>query len=74
MKFVISLAFSDPTHILELARAADECGFEAIAVSDHVVHPENIKTPYPYTQDGARAGKRPHPGPTPGSRLARCRR
>ncbi len=65
MKFVISLAFSDPTHILALARAADECGFEAIAVSDHVVHPENIKTPYPYTQDGAPRWQAPSPWPDP---------
>ena len=65
LKFVISLAFGDPTHILDLARAADECGFDAIAVSDHVVHPENIKTPYPYTPNGEPRWEAPAPWPDP---------
>ena len=65
MKFVISLAFGDPTHILDLARAADECGFEAIAVSDHVVHPEIIRTPYPYTRDGSPRWEAAAPWPDP---------
>ena len=52
MKFVTSLAFSDPTQLCELARAADEAGWDGLVVSDHVVHPEKIATPYPYTEDG----------------------
>lgn len=52
MKFVVSLAFSPPAHLVALARAADELGFEAVALSDHVVHPREIRTPYPYTPDG----------------------
>jgi probable F420-dependent oxidoreductase len=52
MKFVVSFAFSPTGHLVDMARAADEAGFDGIAVSDHVVHPENIKTPYPYTRDG----------------------
>ena len=54
MKFVISAAFNDPAHLRELAVAADEAGFEAIAFSDHVIHPEEVDTPYPYTEDGKR--------------------
>jgi len=53
VKFVCSLAFSPPSHYLALARAADDAGFDAVAVSDHVVHPQKIATPYPYTADGA---------------------
>lgn len=53
MKFVCSLAFCPPGELLELARAADEAGFDAVAVSDHVVHPREIGTPYPYSADGA---------------------
>jgi len=53
VKFVCSLAFAPPDQLLPLARAADEAGFEAVAVSDHVVHPRKIATPYPYTADGA---------------------
>ena len=54
MKFVVSAAFNDPDHLLELATCAEECGFEAMAFPDHVVHPEKLDTPYPYTADGSR--------------------
>ena len=54
MKFVVSAAFNDPDHLLELAVCAEECGFEAMAFPDHVVHPEQLDTPYPYTADGSR--------------------
>ncbi len=53
MRFVTSLAFQPPGHLHELAIAADEVGFDAVALSDHVVHPKVIRTPYPYTPDGA---------------------
>jgi len=52
MKFVTSLAFSEVDQLLALARQAEESGFESVAISDHVVHPERIATPYPYTEDG----------------------
>lgn len=54
MKFVLSTAFSTVSHLTQLAPVADDCGWNAMSFSDHVVHPENIKTPYPYTDDGAR--------------------
>ena len=53
MKWVMSIAFTDPAQYVPLARAAEAAGFEAIALSDHVVHPETIRTPYPYTANGA---------------------
>ena len=45
-------AFSPAEHLIPLAREADACGYEAMGFSDHVVHPEVLKTPYPYTADG----------------------
>ncbi|MBJ18567.1 MAG: TIGR03619 family F420-dependent LLM class oxidoreductase [bacterium] len=54
MKFVISAAFQPPQHIIPIAQAADEAGYEAIASSDHAVYPEMLDTPYPYTDDGVR--------------------
>lgn len=54
MKFVLSTAFTNVADMVEIAKAADEHGFEAISFSDHVVHPESIATPYPYTDDGSR--------------------
>lgn len=53
MKFVTSLAFSPTAHLCAMARAAEAAGFAALGISDHVVHPEKIATPYPYTEDGA---------------------
>lgn len=54
MKFVISGAFQPPDHLIPLAIAAEEAGFEAISFSDHAVYPEKLDTPYPYTEDGSR--------------------
>lgn len=65
MKFVISGAFNDPRELSALARAADECGYEALALSDHVVHPEKLDTPYPYTDDGERRWPAFTPWPDP---------
>ncbi len=52
MKFVIATAYVDPAHYGPLAQHAEACGYEAISVSDHVVIPEKIHTPYPYSADG----------------------
>ena len=52
MKFVLSAAFNAPEHLVPLAIAAEDCGFEAMAFPDHVVHPETLDTPYPYPDDG----------------------
>jgi probable F420-dependent oxidoreductase len=54
MKFVVSTSFSSLEHLQALAPAAEEAGWEAMSFSDHVVHPETISTPYPYTEDGSR--------------------
>jgi probable F420-dependent oxidoreductase len=54
VKFVLSAAFNAPDHLIPLALAAEECGFEAMSFPDHVVHPETLDTPYPYTEDGSR--------------------
>jgi len=52
VKFIVALAFSNLTEYCELARVADEGGYAYLAVSDHVVHPERIRSPYPYSDDG----------------------
>ncbi|MCP4035424.1 MAG: TIGR03619 family F420-dependent LLM class oxidoreductase [bacterium] len=54
MKFVISAMFQKPQDLVPIAMAADEAGYEAISFSDHVVYPEKLDTPYPYTEDGSR--------------------
>lgn len=65
MKFVLASAYSDPLDLPALARGAEANGFEAIAVSDHVVHPANPHTPYPYTADGSRRWPEFTPWPDP---------
>jgi probable F420-dependent oxidoreductase len=54
MRFAISLAFQPVDQLVELARAADACGYDALAIPDHVVDLEELETPYPYTPDGKR--------------------
>ncbi len=54
MKFVISTSFSSVSHLTKLAPVADTHGWHAMSFSDHVVNPETINTPYPYTEDGTR--------------------
>ena len=49
MRFVLSTSFSSVADLKELAKTADSCGWEAMSFSDHVVNPQTIKTPYPYT-------------------------
>jgi len=52
VRFVCSLAFSKLSHLSALARACDQAGFAGVALPDHVVHPQRLRTPYPYTPDG----------------------
>ncbi|MEH6593610.1 MAG: LLM class F420-dependent oxidoreductase [Halioglobus sp.] len=54
MKFVLSTSFSAVSDLTAIAPIADTHGWEAMSFSDHVVNPEEITTPYPYTDDGSR--------------------
>lgn len=65
MKFAMSMAFSDPSHWLPMARAADDAGWDLVLVSDHVVHPATIESPYPYTDDSKPRWDAPTPWPDP---------
>ena len=65
MKFILPMAFSDPTHGIEVAKACEEAGWGGVAVSDHVVYPEQCKSTYPYTEDGSMRWVRETPWPDP---------
>ena len=65
MKFCASLAFSDPTHFCDLAVTADACGWDSLIVSDHVVHPDSIASPYPYTANHEPRWEASAPWPDP---------
>ena len=54
MKFYVSTAFLDTREAVEIAKAADDLGYHGMAIPDHVINLETLKTPYPYTKDGKR--------------------
>ncbi|MEE8312382.1 MAG: LLM class F420-dependent oxidoreductase [Candidatus Binatia bacterium] len=65
MKFAIATSFSDPAHLTPIARAAEECGWDALTFSDHIVHPEKMESQYPYTADGGTYWDAANPWPDP---------
>ena len=52
MRFVNALLGSQPRDYPAIALAAEEAGFAAVALSDHIFNPENLTSAYPYTADG----------------------
>jgi len=54
MRFGFHLFMVDPAEFLDIARTADECGWDSIQVADAPFFPEVISAPYPYTPDGKR--------------------
>ncbi|MCU1601984.1 MAG: rutA 1 [Frankiales bacterium] len=54
MRFAISTAFLPADQLVAIARRADELGYDALTMPDHVMDLERLETPYPYTPDGAR--------------------
>lgn len=65
MKFCIALAYNDPRELPALARAAEAGGYEAVILSDHLVYPRTLRTPYPYTRDGQPRWQPETPWPDP---------
>jgi probable F420-dependent oxidoreductase len=53
MKFWQALSFTDPTHLVALARKAEEVGFEGVLLADHLFFPGRLRSRYPYASDGA---------------------
>lgn len=54
MRFSLALPMLPPGHLLPLARAAEESGFDGAAVPESVFFPEEVSADYPYTGDGGR--------------------
>ena len=54
MKFCCTLGFVHPDHLVRLAIAAEAAGFDTVSIADHVVHPMEIRSRYPYSKDGER--------------------
>jgi probable F420-dependent oxidoreductase len=52
VQFWQAMAFLETEQLIALSRGAEECGFSALTVSDHIFFPEQLKASYPYTADG----------------------
>ena len=69
MKFGIAFAntglFADPEPAGELARVAEEAGFESIWTVEHVIWPEQYSSQYPYHPSGKMPGNPSTPIPDP---------
>src|SRR5258706_10630062 len=65
MKFWQAVSFTEPEQLVEIAKLAEQAGFEGILVSDHLFHPEKIASKYPYTPDGVPGFHAETPWPEP---------
>lgn len=65
MKFWQVASFSEPDQLVDIARGAEEAGFEGILISDHLFFPGDLKSKYPYSEDGVPGfdGTTPFPDP-----------
>ena len=54
MKFCCQLSWVNPDFFLEIARVAEDHGWDTVALSDHVVNPDSIRARYPYNESGER--------------------
>ncbi len=53
MRYWISLVnTTEVDQFIEIAKKAEELGFEGITVPDHLIYPTSIEAKYPYTEDG----------------------
>ncbi len=54
MRITVATAYLPPEELGPIARLADELGYHALALSDHVINLQSLDTKYPYTETGAR--------------------
>lgn len=54
MRFTYAETFCDPTFLGPLAVAAEEAGYDSLAVPDSLIYPAESDSTYPYTPDGSR--------------------
>ena len=68
MKFGLAFASSVGTtsqSALEICRKAEAAGFDSVWGGEHVIRPDHIDSPYPYTPDGDMPGEAETPIPDP---------
>ncbi|HMD04473.1 MAG TPA: LLM class flavin-dependent oxidoreductase, partial [Candidatus Binatus sp.] len=52
LMFVNSGPFTNPALLAHLATTAERCGVESMWTVEHVVIPQDYKSPYPYSSSG----------------------
>ncbi|MGH7782149.1 MAG: LLM class F420-dependent oxidoreductase [Candidatus Binataceae bacterium] len=65
LMFVNSGPYSEPQLFTHLVQTAERCGFESIWTVEHVVIPQDYKSPYPYSPSGKIPGPEEVPIPDP---------
>jgi probable F420-dependent oxidoreductase len=65
VKFWQVASFSEPDQLLDIARGAEDAGFHGLLLSDHLFFPVELKSKYPYSEDGKPMfdGTMPFPDP-----------
>jgi probable F420-dependent oxidoreductase len=54
MRFSLQVGLCDPEHYLPMAKAAEEAGFDGLAIPDSICYPQEASSKYPYNKDGSR--------------------
>ena len=71
MEYWLSITtIPEQDQLLDVARMAEEAGFDGITVADHLLMPTRIDSRYPYTEDGAMWWPSDTPWPDPWVTLA----
>jgi probable F420-dependent oxidoreductase len=52
MKFWQMVCWMETDQLIDIARFAEELGFEGVMNADHAVYPEHVKATYPYSPSG----------------------
>lgn len=54
MRFSYNIGMCDASHYTPLAQAAEEAGFNGLAIPDSICYPQEASSKYPYNADGSR--------------------
>ncbi|MFN3163593.1 MAG: hypothetical protein ACE37N_08960 [Pseudohongiellaceae bacterium] len=54
MRFSLQVGMCDAEHYLPMAQAAEEAGFDGLAIPDSICYPREASSKYPYNEDGSR--------------------
>lgn len=52
MKYWLNIGFLETDQLVRVARAAEQAGYQGIALPDHLFLPERLDSDYPYSADG----------------------